>query len=240
MKKTISVIALSAFALASSSVAMAAGHSALLSNQSPYGVYASPPANQPFFGPGGGQVTDDTTTATPTVINTFTLTGTVAKDCSFFSGATQTHQINLGAIGVKNGNSESAATAFTQAAPFNFDIQTTSAGCNFDNTVTLAKSANGLVNTAPGGYDSSEFTANIPYKATVGVQKAVNAGATGTGIYHAFVVDVAQNTGNMHLGAWRSLLTLNVNAPAQTLGLVAGTYSDTMTLTLSVDTGPST
>jgi UDP-N-acetylenolpyruvoylglucosamine reductase len=137
---------------------------------------------------------------------------------------------------VKNGNTETTATAFTQAAPFNFDIQTTSAGCNFDNTVSLTKSANGLVNAAPSGYDSSEFTAKIPYKATVGVSKAVNAGATGTGIYHAFVVDVAQASGSMHLGAWRSGLTLNINAPAQTLGLVAGTYTDTITLTLAVDT----
>ncbi|MDB5725162.1 MAG: hypothetical protein JWQ16_1916 [Novosphingobium sp.] len=217
MKKTISVIALSAFALASSSVAMAAGH-AVQDGDYGYGVYAGGhDANYngigPFFGPGGGQVTNDTTSATPTIIETFTLKGSVAKDCSYYGGTTSAHTINLGAIGVKNGDTETTATAFTQAAPFNFDIQTTSAGCNFDNTVSLTKSANGLVNATPGGYDSSEFTANIPYKATVGVQKAVNAGATGTGIYHSFVVDVAASTGNMKLGAWRSSLTLNVNAP---------------------------
>jgi hypothetical protein len=237
MKKIVSAIALSAFALASSSAAFATGHTA---QDSVYGsgVFAGGTYGAgPFYGPGGGQITDNTDPNTsPIVTNTFTLNGTVTKDCSFYAGTSTSHTINLGQIGVRNGNTETTATAFTQAAPFNFDIQTTSAGCNFDNTVSLTKSANGLVNAAPGGYDSSEFTAKIPYKATVGVSKAVNAGATGTGIYHAFVVDVADSSGSMHLGAWRSGLTLNVNAPAQTLGLVAGTYTDTITLTLAVDT----
>ena len=71
---------------------------------------------------------DDTTAATPTVTNSFVLTGTVAKDCSYYSGAPSgTTTIPLGAIGVRNGNTETVNNLFNQVAAFNVEITSTSA-----------------------------------------------------------------------------------------------------------------
>jgi len=232
MKKLLATIAIGA--MATWSTTAFAAHP--VTTEQGWGTWAGGTyGSGPFWGPGGYQNADDTTPATPTSTQTFTLTGTVAKDCSYYNGTTSTHSVNLGAIGVKNGDTEQTTTAFNQAADIHFDLQTTSAGCNFNNTVTASKSAQGLLNSAAGGYDSSEFTNKIPYSVTIGIPKAVNFNTTGTGTYHGVTVGLAQASNSMHLGAWRSALTLGIAAPAQTLGLVAGTYTDTITLTLAVD-----
>jgi hypothetical protein len=235
MKKTLSAIALSAVALAAASPAMAA-HPTLLPG-GVWTIYNGAYPTQPSLNINGTSP-DDTTTAVQTLTQQFTLQGTVAKDCSYFGTPGGTGTISLGAIGVKNGNTETTSTAFTQNGVIQiYDLDSTSAGCNFDNTVSLTKAAAGLVNPAPGGYDNTQFTANIPYQVNVGIQKAVNAGTVGAGTYKNFLVGTGASTGSMHLGAWRSNLDLQILAPAQSLGLVAGTYSDTITLTLAVDTG---
>jgi hypothetical protein len=232
VKRTLALVAVAAIAF-SASAANASTHPTLDSVDG-WGKYANPPSGGPFWGPNGWSP-DDTTTATPTRTMTFTLTGSVAKDCSYYAGSSNTHTINLGAIGLNNGDTETTSTAFTQAGEIQVEMTSTSAGCNFNNTVTATKAAAGLVNPAPGGYDSSEFTANIPYTLRVGVAKAVDYNTVGTGIYHGFDMTTSQTTGSMHLGAWRSNLTLRANMPVQSRGLVAGTYSDTITLTLAVD-----
>jgi hypothetical protein len=235
MKKTIAALAISAFALTTSSAAFAA-HPILFPAPNQWAIYNGPGTTPPYIAINGTSP-DDTTPAVQTLTETFSLNGTVAKDCSYFGAPGGAHTVNIGAIGVKNGNNETAADAFEQNGPIQiYDLDSTSAGCNFNNTVSLTKSVNGLVNASPGGYDSSEFTANIPYEVTVGIAKAVNADQVGTGIYHAFTVATNSGSGSMHLGAWRSNLDLKLLAPAQNLGLVAGTYTDTMTLTLAVDT----
>lgn len=176
---------------------------------------------------------DDTTTATPTVTNSFTLTGTVAPDCSYYSGAANNQtNIPLGAIGVRNGNTETVNNLFNQVGAFNVEITSTSAGCNTNNKVTVTHNADGLVNPTAANYDTNNFTTKIPYTIVTGLQYATPIGTTGAGIYQAFTVAPNTASNNASYGAWRSRMTVTAQIPAQSLGLVAGTYSDTIVVTL--------
>lgn len=181
---------------------------------------------------------DDTENATPTVSNAFTLTGSVNKDCSFYAGNdASARNIDFGTIGVRTGDAENVNSAFEMAGPLEAQIQTLTAGCNFNNEVTIAKGNQfgdgmNLVGN-PGGFDSSQFQTNIPYEVTAS-WTGVPLNFIGTGSAQNLHVALNQAANTLQQGAWRSSMTIDVNAPAITgRGLVAGTYQDTMTVTLS-------
>ncbi len=90
------------------------------------------------------------------------------------------------------------------------------------------------------GFVSNQFTNAIPYSVKVGVASATPAGTVGQGQFQTFTVATTATTGSANYGAWRSTLDLLANIPAQSLGLVAGTYSDTITVTLAPALGGST
>lgn len=187
-----------------------------------------------------GRPSGDTSTAVDTVTNNFTLQGEVAKDCSFFGGANPNHTIDLGAIGVRNDNNETTANLFNQISGFTYDIATTSAGCNFNNTVTVTHNANGLSNPNAGGFDSNQFTDHIPYTISIGIAQATTSQSGGQpGAYTNFTVAQGSSTNSKALGAWRSSVHIDAQIPAQSLGLVAGTYSDTIEITLQAAGTPA-
>ncbi|GGC43162.1 hypothetical protein GCM10011371_33270 [Novosphingobium marinum] len=177
----------------------------------------------------------NTTTATPTVTVAFNLSGTVTKDCSFYAGnnANATN-IDFGVIGVRTGNNENVNDAFDMVGPAEAEIESLTAGCNFNNTVSLAKTngIQGMVNTAPGGYDTNEFQANIPYEVDA-AWTGVAQNAVTTGSPQSLSVATNQGSNSIGQGAWRSAMQIDINAPVAPLALVAGTYQDTLTLTLS-------
>ncbi|MBL0924375.1 MAG: hypothetical protein IBJ12_07905 [Sphingomonadaceae bacterium] len=176
----------------------------------------------------------DSTTATPTVTVVFSLSGRVNKDCSFYSGNNASaRNIDFGVIGVRTGDNENVNSAFEMVGPAVAEIETLTAGCNFNNEVEISKNdIRGMVNNAPGGFDTDEFQANIPY--------SVNASWTGValdaqvaGSAQTLNVSTTQNAGAKQQGAWRSDMEIDIVAPAITnKGLVAGTYTGTTTLTL--------
>lgn len=177
----------------------------------------------------------DSEAATPTVTTTFNLTGSVNKDCSFYAGndASATN-IDFGVIGVRTGNNENVNSAFEMVGPAFANIETLTAGCNFNNEVSITKNnVDGLVNSAAGGYDTDEFQANIPYSVAANwTGVPVNTVTSGTG--QSLNVSTSQLSNTKQQGAWRSNMTINFNAPAITnKGLVAGTYAGTTTLVLS-------
>lgn len=176
----------------------------------------------------------DSETATPTVDVVFTLSGSVNKDCSFYSGNNAgARNIDFGVIGVRTGNNENVNSAFEMVGPAVADIDTLTAGCNFNNEVVITKNnAAGMVNAAAGGYDTDEFQANIPYSVNASwTGVALNTVAAGTA--QSLNVSTTQLTGTRQQGAWRSNMAIDIVAPAITnKGLVAGTYSGTTTLTL--------
>ncbi len=177
----------------------------------------------------------DSETATPTVTTTFQLSGSVNKDCSFYAGnnASATN-IDFGVIGVRTGNNENVNSAFEMVGPAIANIETLTAGCNFNNDVTITKSSTlGLVNNAAGGYDTDEFQANIPYTVTAS-WTGVAQNSVGAGGGRSLVVGDGDLTGVANEGAWRSAMDINFTASAITnKGLVAGNYTGSTTLTLS-------
>ncbi|MDQ8758001.1 hypothetical protein RCO27_17380 [Sphingosinicella sp. LHD-64] len=178
----------------------------------------------------------NTQTATPTVTTNFALTGSVTKDCSFYAGnSAAATNIDFGQIGVRTGNNENVADAFEMVGPAVANINSATAGCNFNNTVSLAKAngVSGMVNSAAGGYDSNQFQANIPY--TIAANWTGTTNQSGPQAGSAQSLNVAANAGSNSIGqgAWRSSFNMLVTAAPATNALVAGTYSDTITLTLA-------
>ncbi|ANK12608.1 hypothetical protein A9D12_06205 [Erythrobacter neustonensis] len=181
-----------------------------------------------------GSAADDTEAATPTVTNSFTLTGTVNRDCSFYAGNTAAaRSIDFGVIGVRTGNNENVNAAFEMAGPATANVQTLTAGCNTNNAVEVSKDdIRGMVNANPGGYDTDEFQANIPYSVTA-TWTGVGLNAVTAGTSQTLTVAGNANAGSLQQGAWRSAMNIAFNAPAITdRGLVAGTYTGTTTVTL--------
>ena len=181
-----------------------------------------------------GTAPDNTEAASESVANSFTLTGSVTKDCSFYGGGQTGHTINLGTIGVRTGNNDNVSIAFNQRDAVTANVNSATAGCNTNNTVTIAKTngSDGLKNFTPGSYDSNQFTDRIPY--TVNASwTGVAAGSTAAGTTQTLAVAANQGNNNKSGGAWRSAFNMDVNAPAQSKGLVAGTYTDTITVTLA-------
>lgn len=179
--------------------------------------------------------TPNTEDAQTSFANTFVLNGKVTPDCSFYGGGSTNHTINLGAIGVRTGDNDNVAIAFNQRNSIKANVNSATAGCNTNNTVTIKKTngSDGLKNFTPGSYDSNQFTDRIPYTidaSWTGV--AVGSHAAGT----SQTLSVAANQGDNAKsgGAWRSTFIMNVLAPAQSKGLVAGDYTDTITVTLAV------
>lgn len=164
----------------------------------------------------------------------FDLSGTVNKDCSFYAGNTDSATtIDFGVIGIRTGDNENVNNAFSMVGDATADIETLTAGCNFNNRVIIAKDdVRGLVNSAPGAYDTDQFTANIPYSVTAnwtGVDRGVRAAGTA----QTLEVDVSTRRGVERQGAWRSAMDISIVAPAQPgIGIVAGEYEGTVTLTL--------
>ncbi len=179
----------------------------------------------------------DTDTAGPASV-TFTITGKVNKDCSFYAGNNSAATtLDLGTIGVKTGNNENVGSAFEMTGPAGALINTATAGCNFNNTVEIVKSdVNGLVNAAPGGYDSNQFQANIPYSVTAtwdGSPFNVVSNST-SDVTLTLSETAATPNASIQQGAWRSDMSIAISAPAVTAkGLVAGTYSGTTTIKLT-------
>jgi hypothetical protein len=235
MKKLALTAALLATVMSSTSAFAADTHGLV------QGYGTSNPAPQPNWNANGynhdgtASMPNDTTMATSSVTRSFFLTGSVAQDCSYYTGGSNSQTINLGAIGVRNGDAEDVGTLYNQVDTLNVDNQSNGAGCNTDNTVTVTKTngANGLSNPTTSGFDTDNFTNHIPYSITTGIKKATAAGVQTWGQYRSFTVGTGASTGSATFGAWRSQINVHVNIPAQSLGLVAGTYSDTITVTLA-------
>lgn len=169
-----------------------------------------------------------------TTTNTWAITGNVVKDCSYYGGGTTAHTLPLGQLGVFTNNSAANSNAFEMTNDVTVNVNSNNAGCNFNNTVTIAKgNALGLRNTAAGGYDSNQFQANIPYSVTSSFTGTTSQSAGVAGSAQSVNVSSSQLSNSGTFGAWRSSFDMVISAPAPTKALVAGSYSDTLTVTLA-------
>lgn len=176
----------------------------------------------------------DSEAATPVVSVAFSLSGTVNQDCSFFAGNNDAATaIDFGVIGVRTGDNENVNQAFEMVGPAVAEIESLTAGCNFNNEVEIVKdNISGMINSAAGGYDSDEFQANIPYSVTAN-WTGVTINEVDAGSAQTLSVDTESLSGILQQGAWRSSMQIDIVAPAiSDRGLVAGSYEGTTTLTL--------
>ncbi|SFS78772.1 hypothetical protein, partial [Brevundimonas viscosa] len=117
--------------------------------------------------------------------------------------------------------------------PATAQIQTNVAGCNTRNLVRVTKgNPDGMSNPSTSGYDPAQFTNKLPYSVAVAFNgSAPNSAAAQAG---SFNVDASEQTDSQLHGAWKSVFTMNVNVPPPSLSLLAGTYTDTVNVTLTV------
>lgn len=167
---------------------------------------------------------------------TFTLTGKVNQDCSFYAGGSAAHTVALNTIGVRTNSTDNVSQAFNQAQDISANFNTATAGCNTNNTVAISTAHNGrLLNGTPGDYDGAQFTAEIPYSLNATWSGVDQTGAGSAPKQQQIKWDAGQGNGSFTKtgGAWRSSFNMDIVAPAQSKGLVAGTYEDTITVTLA-------
>lgn len=175
-------------------------------------------------------------TASSTETADFTITGTVDQACVLGAGG-DLNDVNFGTIGIYADATSSVENVFTSVGPANGHTRTNLAGCNTANTMTVTKGngVNGLVNSAAvtGGYDSNVFQDNIPYSIAV----TYTAGAVGTllpqnSISQFSVASTAASNSKSN-AAWKSGAAFRIDLTDPTKALVAGTYTDTVTVVLA-------
>lgn len=174
-----------------------------------------------------GTVSDDITA-------TFSISGTVSPSCILGDGDAVLDDVNFGSLGIYGDASNGVDSAFEMVGTSNGNSSTNAAGCNTSNKLTLTKTngALGLVNTgaAAVGYDNSVFQANIPYTLSA-VYAAGNVGQLGSSANTGkFSVLTTEATNSRENNAWRGTLGVKVVIPPAAMALVAGTYTDTVTV----------
>lgn len=165
----------------------------------------------------------------------FTLKGSVSKDCSFYAGNTgSATTLNFGTIGIQAGNNVNVSDAFEMTGPAAAVVTSATAGCNFHNNVKLEKNAQGMVNTNTSlSYDSNQFQANIPYRVNAAWTGVPGGAGAVAGTPQSLAVSETGTDNIIAQGAWRSGMILTFVAPVAAKALVAGQYEGTTRLTLT-------
>ncbi|HRP10461.1 MAG TPA: hypothetical protein PLK37_05455 [Terricaulis sp.] len=171
------------------------------------------------------------------VTATFQVSGTVAPACVISTNSGTLNDLNFGTIGIYADGATSIENAFTVTGPRNGHSRTNLAGCNTSNTVTVSKGngADGLLaDDISGGYDTNVFQANIPYS----VSAVYAAGAPGSiapvgAATGQFSVSTSQTSNSRSHGAWRGGIAIRVDLPVPAKALIAGEYSDTVSVEIA-------
>lgn len=171
-------------------------------------------------------------TLTPTRTASFTLQGSVSKDCVFYVGALNNAVLDFGTIGINASENIGPDLAFDQVAPATVTINTNVAGCNTRNTVSVGKGhAAGMTSDNGGSFDTNQFTNTLPYEVHASWTGVADGSFTPSN--QTLDLTTTQQTKNTTQGAWKSPFQVLVNIPVQAKSLVSGTYTDTLAVTLA-------
>lgn len=162
---------------------------------------------------------------------TFSLSGTVTPDCAYYTGGT-TQSIEFGQIGI-NAQDNNPDAAFEMVdSQRSVDINSNLAGCNTKNTVKFTKTD--LQNASAAGFDADQFTNVIPVELQAKF-KAGGVGATANASQQTVTLSAAGNVASeSSYGAWKSPLDMKVTMRNPGKGLLAGSYTGTVGLTIAV------
>jgi hypothetical protein len=110
-------------------------------------------------------------------------------------------------------------------------------GCNANNTVTITKGNGtpGLHNPTTAIYDPTQFTANLDYNAEVGWTGPYGFYGSGQhpNVNQGLPAGSETATASITNGAFASSMDVTAYIFTSPLALLAGTYSDTITVTLT-------
>jgi hypothetical protein len=165
----------------------------------------------------------------------FQISGTVVSTCLLNVAAPN---IALGNISINTVATSSPSTYFhmTTAGDILQAQLTGTAGCNSNSNVTLSKAngTEGLHNSTTAGFDQTVFTANIPYNFQLSWSgsNSFTPGAQPASPQSARVLPTEGNS-SVATGAFASNVNFAFFAADPGLGLLAGTYKDTVTLTFT-------
>ncbi|WP_333612020.1 hypothetical protein [Brevundimonas bullata] len=163
----------------------------------------------------------------------FSLEGSVSKDCVYYSGDNSAETFDFGTLGIYAGDNTGPNAAFTMVAPAVLTIQTNLAGCNTNNTVKLSRTANDMVNASTAGYDQAVFTNKLPYSVTASYKGSSQSGGAGAAINRDQLLAEGAPESVQANGAWKSPMTLAVVVSQPTQALLAGDYAGTFSLTIT-------
>lgn len=181
----------------------------------------------------------DSGTVDESLTATFSISGSVSASCVLGNGDGDLDDVDFGTLGIYGDAANGVDNAFEMVgANSNGNSSTNAAGCNTSNRLTLTKTngTQGLLNAdaAAAGYDTNVFQANIPY--SLGANYV--AGSPGQlGVSPSlgkFTVSTTEASDSRENNAWRSGLGIRVDIPAAAKALVAGTYTDTVTVLIEV------
>ena len=170
---------------------------------------------------------------------TFLISASISPSCVLGNGDDELADVNFGNLGIYGDASNGVDNAFEMVdTNSNGNSSTNIAGCNTANTLSLEKTngIEGLLNadSAASGFDPNVFQDNIPYSLSA-VYVAGNVGQEGISSSGGkFVVDTTEGSDSRENNAWRSNLGIRVDIPAAAKALVAGTYTDTVTVSIAV------
>jgi len=194
-------------------------------------TYSLLPGNIALFTMDSNGFAGDSANLTPTVGATFSLKGEVSQDCAYYTGGTDT-TVDFGTIGINTSDNNPNGAFQMVGNDRTLEINSNLAGCNTKNTVKFSKTD--LTASAAGGFDPAQFTNVIP----VELQAKFTAGVPGatSGISGQTVNITA--AGNQALenpyGAWKSPLNMTVRMKNPNKGLVAGSYTGSVGVTIAV------
>lgn len=171
----------------------------------------------------------NTSSASTTNGATFSLSGTVTPDCAYYIGDTVT-SVNFGTIGINTSDNNPDAAFEMVGNDRTLEISSNLAGCNTRNTVTFSKTD--LSTSASAGFDAAQFTNVIPVELAASFKAGV-VGATGNaGQQNVSLTAGGNQAAAGTWGAWKSPLNMVVKMKNPNKGLLAGTYTGTVGVTI--------
>ncbi|HEX3917690.1 MAG TPA: hypothetical protein VHW60_10160 [Caulobacteraceae bacterium] len=161
----------------------------------------------------------------PTTNVPFALSGSVASSCLMSFASTSVPVGNNGVIPIDT-NAADTSTYFHMTDANDYGLEAGFAGCNTASTVSVVKTngANGLETNNTSAFDKSVLQNNLPYSVQFGFDHGANGDPVTVSAAGATITNQPAFSGSANI---------SVVIPQATLGLVSGTYTDTVTVTLT-------
>lgn len=171
----------------------------------------------------------NTSAASTTNGATFSLSGNVTPDCAYYFGNADTN-VNFGDIGINTSDNNPDAAFEMVGGDRTLEISSNLAGCNTRNTVTFSKTD--LSTSASAGFDPLQFTNVIPVQLSANFTAGDLGTTSGASLKTVNLTQAGNQSAPSSYGAWKSPLNMVVTLKNPGKGLLAGSYTGTVGVTI--------